>query len=175
VVPYSFFEFSLCLSRACLGKMFAFIYKLLKKTRGRYRWSMAQRVPSATRHRRCARTPSNRPFLTPQILPRQALYLVALGGFGSETRWFAKTSFAGSTFAKTSSAGSTGAPHAHWLALQRLPQRSSNAQIRPGLAAPGGANAHARNSHHVFEFGNFIVCQDRLRILRISLYVASGM
>ena len=105
MVPYSFFEFSLCLSRACLGKMFAFIYKLLKKTRGRYRWSMAQRVPSATRHRRCARTPSNRPFLTPQILPRQALYLVALGGFGSETRWFVKTSFAGSTFAKTALLG----------------------------------------------------------------------
>ena len=66
-----------------------------------------------------------------------------------------------------SSAGSTGAPHAHWLALQRLPQRSSNAQIRPGLAAPGGANAHARSSHRVFEFGNFIVCQDRLRILSL--------
>jgi hypothetical protein len=26
----SFFEFSLCLSRACLGKMFVFIYKWLK-------------------------------------------------------------------------------------------------------------------------------------------------
>jgi hypothetical protein len=26
----SFFEFSLCLSRACLGKMIVFIYKLLK-------------------------------------------------------------------------------------------------------------------------------------------------
>jgi hypothetical protein len=25
-------EFSLCLSRACLGKMFAFVYKWLKKT-----------------------------------------------------------------------------------------------------------------------------------------------
>jgi hypothetical protein len=28
----SFFEFSLCLSRACLGKMFVFIYKWRKKT-----------------------------------------------------------------------------------------------------------------------------------------------
>ena len=28
----SFFEFSLCLSRACLGKMIVFIYKWLKKT-----------------------------------------------------------------------------------------------------------------------------------------------
>eukprot|EP01046_Picozoa_sp_COSAG06_P013892 COSAG06_NODE_848_length_11971_cov_10.199882_14_plen_139_part_00 len=27
-----FFEFSLCLSRACLGKMFVFIYKWLKRT-----------------------------------------------------------------------------------------------------------------------------------------------
>jgi hypothetical protein len=28
-----FFEFSLCLSRACLGKMFVFIYKWRKKDR----------------------------------------------------------------------------------------------------------------------------------------------
>eukprot|EP01046_Picozoa_sp_COSAG06_P044261 COSAG06_NODE_5935_length_3200_cov_10.149952_3_plen_75_part_00 len=31
-----FFEFSLCLSRACLGKMITFIYQWLKKDRRRF-------------------------------------------------------------------------------------------------------------------------------------------
>ena len=34
-----FFEFSLCLSRACLGKMFVFIYKWRKK------WRFSHPVP----------------------------------------------------------------------------------------------------------------------------------
>jgi len=54
----NFFEFSLCLSRACLGKMIVFIYKWLKNAvfrRGRRRWGRYRREPRAPRKHRASK------------------------------------------------------------------------------------------------------------------------
>ena len=50
---HSFFEFSLCLSRACLGKMFSFIYKWRKKWRFSHRTSRCCRARPQARCRPC--------------------------------------------------------------------------------------------------------------------------
>jgi hypothetical protein len=46
----TFFEFSLCLSRACLGKMFVFIYKRLKNAVFRSDEWFLQRQLNASSH-----------------------------------------------------------------------------------------------------------------------------
>ena len=46
---FPFFEFSLCLSRACLGKMFIFIYKWRKKTHSTNHFTILRRQKLPTK------------------------------------------------------------------------------------------------------------------------------